>query len=318
MGDWVGVNRQEHVHIAQGGTSILVYIRHQLLTSGVVHRHCDCRVHRPNPRASVNREDVEMEIKFSEEMIMFSTVQITMHEDGGGLSTGTGFLVQAPVPQKPGHGVICLVTARHVLREGSGKISCKLHCCDPADPTNVNLKASITIEPSVHGNTFYGHDDPDVDVAALNMSLLRAQAPDIFWLPLTPDSFANFETDLMAPTMQIMFVGYPAGLHDERNNLPIVRMGHIATLPRVDFDDRPVFLIDAEVFGGSSGSPVLGKIGGGWKLMGLVVEGYNLKAKVERAAKKQHLVARQHLGIGVVFKVKAISEVLEKVIHSQK
>jgi hypothetical protein len=55
---------------------------------------------------------------------------------------------------------------------------------------------------------------------------------------------------------EIKFIGYPIGIWDEKNNLPIVRRGMTATDPVVDYNGRKEFLIDAAVFPGSSGSPV--------------------------------------------------------------
>jgi hypothetical protein len=52
-------------------------------------------------------------------------------------------------------------------------------------------------------------------------------------------------------------VGYPIGLWDEINNLPIFRRGITATHPSVDFKGKKEFLIDVAAFPGSSGSPVL-------------------------------------------------------------
>mgnify|MGYP003291781313 CR=1 FL=1 len=44
--------------------------------------------------------------------------------------------------------------------------------------------------------------------------------------------------------------------YDKKNNLPLVRTGTIASHPRKDFNGLPQFVIDAQVFPGSSGSPV--------------------------------------------------------------
>jgi hypothetical protein len=55
---------------------------------------------------------------------------------------------------------------------------------------------------------------------------------------------------------EVKFVGYPIGLWDEKNNLPISRRGVTATDPAIDYNGRRELLIDAAVYPGSSGSPV--------------------------------------------------------------
>ena len=54
----------------------------------------------------------------------------------------------------------------------------------------------------------------------------------------------------------ITVVGYPDGIWDSYNNMPIVRKGITATSLQLDFNNEPKFLIDAAIYGGSSGSPV--------------------------------------------------------------
>ena len=51
-------------------------------------------------------------------------------------------------------------------------------------------------------------------------------------------------------------IGYPRGIYDEANNLPIVRRGITATSMGRDYNSKPEFMIDMACFPGSSGSPV--------------------------------------------------------------
>ena len=63
---------------------------------------------------------------------------------------------------------------------------------------------------------------------------------------------------------EILFVGYPSGISDQFHNLPVARRGITATPASVDYEGRPVFLIDASVYPGSSGSPVFIYNTDGW------------------------------------------------------
>ena len=51
-------------------------------------------------------------------------------------------------------------------------------------------------------------------------------------------------------------VGYPIGLWDNVNNRPLFRRGVTATDPKVNYQGKPMFLIDCACIQGSSGSPV--------------------------------------------------------------
>ena len=70
---------------------------------------------------------------------------------------------------------------------------------------------------------------------------------------LAPDAATLHALDALE---EVLFVGYPSGVWDQVNLMPIMRRGTTATPMVLDFEGRPEFLIDAAVYPGSSGSPV--------------------------------------------------------------
>jgi len=54
----------------------------------------------------------------------------------------------------------------------------------------------------------------------------------------------------------VLMIGYPKGLSDDLNDLPIVRKGLTATPVYMDYKNRNWFLLDIPIYTGSSGSPV--------------------------------------------------------------
>lgn len=76
----------------------------------------------------------------------------------------------------------------------------------------------------------------------------------VFYRSLSRENWVNFQTE--EAIHDIMMVGYPMGMFDEENNLPIVRKGITSSHIRSNFQNKPEVLIDAAVFPGSSGSPV--------------------------------------------------------------
>jgi len=57
------------------------------------------------------------------------------------------------------------------------------------------------------------------------------------------------------PTSTITLIGYPYGYYDKKNWLPVWKTGSIASEPDVDFEEKPMFLVDISAFPGMSGSP---------------------------------------------------------------
>ncbi len=109
--------------------------------------------------------------------------------------------------------------------------------------------------------SWYKHRNDGVDVAAVHMKDALADL-DRDGTPAFRASFsrANLvgvtEWGELDAIERVHFVGYPNGLYDDHNNLPIIRRGQSATHLQADYKDLPSFLIDASVFQGSSGSPV--------------------------------------------------------------
>ena len=71
------------------------------------------------------------------------------------------------------------------------------------------------------------------------------------------NTYSSSDIEDMVGLENITMVGYPNGLWDRTNNLPIFRKGVLATDYKHDWNGKKEFLIDAACFPGSSGSPVM-------------------------------------------------------------
>lgn len=106
------------------------------------------------------------------------------------------------------------------------------------------------------------HPDPSVDLCVLPIAFVynafgaggKRLAISLFSADLIPS-----ETDLNAlgAIEDVTMIGYPNGLWDYHNNLPIVRRGITATPAYSDYCGNKEFLVDMACCPGSSGSPVL-------------------------------------------------------------
>ena len=104
-----------------------------------------------------------------------------------------------------------------------------------------------------------GHPDPAVDLcvmpiaALMRNSLQEGRGLYLKWF--TRELIPNeAETAELQAIEDIVMVGYPIGIWDDVNNMPVFRRGVTATHPNIDYRGEKVFMIDAACFPGSSGS----------------------------------------------------------------
>lgn len=182
-----------------------------------------------------------------EQLIRTTTRIVAIGKDF--VSTGTGFFYQFVVDNK---NVPVIVTNKHVL-EGASVVELNLSCLDDETKT---IKRSFPIVDQL----IIKHPDPQVDlclikIAPLLISLGNTKLRIVF---LREENIIteSYISDNVSNIEDITIVGYPDGIIDEFNNLPIVRKGITATSIKYNFNSKKEFLIDSAIYGGSSGSPV--------------------------------------------------------------
>ena len=106
------------------------------------------------------------------------------------------------------------------------------------------------------------HPDKNIDLCALPIKILIEAAKkmnhSLFYKPFD-NSLIPKDIDIQSfdAIEEVVMIGYPNGLWDYINNMPIIRKGITATQIRLDYNNSKSFLIDMAVFPGSSGSPIL-------------------------------------------------------------
>jgi hypothetical protein len=237
--------------------------------------------------------------------ILFSTVRLTvLGSEPKQDSFGTGFLLEAVFEETK--KMLLLISNRHVLKEDRHVVM-NLHARErDVDSPVLGHVNRIQIARAVQGQVYVAHPDATVDLACLNLSNLYAIGRH-YWRHITPAMFASFKEQELEVGLEVAFVGYPRGLFDGAHNLPLVRVGHIASVPVIDYDDSPEFVIDGHVHGGSSGSPVFTWIpdaAGGdpaFRFLGVLAEGGGQQA--------------QPIGLGFVIKAPAVGQLIDAVLE---
>lgn len=186
----------------------------------------------------------------------YTTVRLECELDGGGLSIGTAFFLQ--YARGTDRSIPVLVTNGHVI-SGSKRLKVRLRAKNTdGSPNN---RDQVHFDLSISEYNWIRHPNNKIDLAVLPaagmLNEMITQKKNPFFISLREQDFPTVEQlNELGAVESIMMIGYPNGLWDETNNLPIVRAGITATHPAIDYNGKPEFVIDAACFGGSSGSPV--------------------------------------------------------------
>ena len=254
------------------------------------------------------------------EQILYTTLRVECLDKNGNLfSIGTGFLLQRPVAENKIK--MYLVSNKHVLcGADSIAISFTKMKNGEAEIGNV-VRVPIT---KIQGN-IVSHKDPDVDIAILECTGLFLLLPDqLYFKAVSYDMLATFEEPELSVAENVYFIGYPDNRFDEKNNLPLIRTGMIASHPKYDYNGKPIFIIDAQVFPGSSGSPVYidltyenmknGQIVIGkrnLKLLGIVSATMIRNNQLKSIQTGTKFLTEEVLGLGIVYKATAIKDLID-------
>lgn len=268
-----------------------------------------------------------MRVETPAEQLFFTTVYITGRGPNGQW-TGTGFIVRYETTVG---AVDLLVTNKHVLA-GADQLDVRfVQAATDGQPLQQATQTTIT---SFGDAPWLGHPDDQVDVAVMFLSFvvnqMQEQGRAPFYKAFTVDQMlTSAQADDLDALENVTFVGYPSGLYDTQNFLPIARRGQTATPIQVNYKGSPAFLIDASVFGGSSGSPVIlfdrgmyqnrsgeTHIGTRLILLGVLASVYSRQTGgiVQDLPTKQIAVFDEVLDLGIVFKASAIHECVEMLL----
>jgi len=92
----------------------------------------------------------------------------------------------------------------------------------------------------------------------LFMQVKEQKQKEIFYLPFTEELiWDDSKLEELQAVEDILMVGYPIGLFDKNNNLPLFRKGVTASHPAIDFNGESIGIVDCSCFPGSSGSPIV-------------------------------------------------------------
>ena len=181
------------------------------------------------------------------EQMQYNTVRLRTNSN----STGTGFFFQFRINNQ---NIPVIITNKHVINdEENEEVNFFLHSKnkDGLDSEKINIK----LKPK-----WYFHEDKDLCFcffAPLLNQIKEQIHKEVFFIPITEDFvWDNTKLEELSAIEEIIMVGYPIGLWNKKNNLPLFRKGITASHPAFDFNTKNIGVVDMACFPGSSGSPI--------------------------------------------------------------
>lgn len=200
-----------------------------------------------------------MNVESAAEQLFFVTVRVESEKIGEGGAVekeiSTGFIVTYRWGDNKAGDF--LITSKHAV-EGADNGRFFFVKARGGQPV---LGETYNIEMDDFSNRWYKHPNPRVDVAVMPLAGILREIDKrkwkVFYKSIPQEIALGYGADQGLDAIEeVIFVGYPSGLFDAKNFLPVARRGVTATPLIVDYSGLPQFLIDASVFPGSSGSPV--------------------------------------------------------------
>ena len=177
--------------------------------------------------------------------LLYSTVKINTSK-----GSGTGFFLKFSSSQ--GH-VPTLITNKHVINNNPNEtIEICLHLSDLDGNPIGNKEITCKLD-------WYFHSSKDLCFACIGslLSQIEANGEHLFIRYVGEDILITEEKiNNLDALEEVTMVGYPIGISDEVNNLPIFRKGYTASHPAFSFNESGIALVDMACFPGSSGSRI--------------------------------------------------------------
>lgn len=206
------------------------------------------------------------------ESLLLTAARVLTFERQQVLTNASGFFFERDAR-------LFLVTSRHVMIDESSKhfpdrIEIELHI----DPDNVAESTGFSIPLYRDGKSIWrqGLDTAgEIDVAVIEIE--RAALPEAtVYRAFTPDHLPGPQDQIEVGT-SLLVVGFPLGFHDTLHHMPVVRHAVVASSFGLRFQGEGYFLTDARTHRGTSGAPVVMRVGGGrqpqrglpWMLLGV-------------------------------------------------
>ena len=180
------------------------------------------------------------------EQLTYSTVRIECELKTGGTSTGTGFFFNFLEDKTNNTHVPVVVTNKHVIKNASKGKLIITKANEKGEPIDTQ---HFTIAFDNFESFWRLHPEADVDLCAMPIAPFVNEAQKsgdkLFYIPFTKDLLLTEKhKDELTAIEDVLMIGYPNGIWDSVNTMPIFRHGTTATHPLIDYNGKKEIMIE--------------------------------------------------------------------------
>lgn len=192
------------------------------------------------------------------ELIQHTTVRLECLLNDNTVSVGTGFYFAFQKNENSWDRLV-IITNKHVVENSVGLT---IYLTPYDDDKNPNYSANFPASLKISEKDWIFHPDESIDLCILPFDKfyddLILSLGDFFIFAYNKEYLAdNEKLESLSAIETVTMIGYPNGIWDKTNNIPVIRQGITASHPKLNYNGKPEILIDCSCFPGSSGSPVL-------------------------------------------------------------
>lgn len=208
---------------------------------------------------SFSQSNSKRQNKSVEEKLLYSTIRInTVSREGNKIIYGSGTGLFFNFADSDSVSRPYLITNKHVIENTLLGVFEFVLTNKYGEPDTITQR--IVLEN--FSKLWIYHPDPKIDLCILPIANLENEAilkkVMHYYIMYDLNNIPNDnEWEKIDAIQKVLIVGYPIGLIDTLNNIPLIRTGTTATPPYLNFNGRSEFVIDAGCFPGSSGSPII-------------------------------------------------------------
>lgn len=207
-----------------------------------------------------------------DEPLLLAAARVSTYDNDQSLTNASGFFFQRDER-------LFIVTSRHVFIDAPSKhfpsrIEIELH----TDPNNMAESTGYSIPLYKNGNSVWrqGKDAAgEIDVAVIEID--RPAFPEAAVYHAFTPAHLTGDSDRIEIGSSLLVVGFPLGFHDTLHHMPVVRHAVVASSYGMRFQGEGYFLTDARTHRGTSGAPIVMRVGNAdpkygklpWMLLGV-------------------------------------------------